>query len=190
MLKVDVQRCFGKLQQEREKGTRLFSCRDPKHHKKTFFQKNVNKFFECNFIVKNVFFKLLMRSLMDEYLVDAGTSKDGESQIKCNVCQFAFDGNAAVADHLKLHVNDPLHINGLYNCCGSSEMSLHDAIQHVLFVHPQSHLLKERIDEAGNQIMDPSPPQQKRGRLKVCHICDKEFRRPADLVRHMRVHTG
>uniref|UniRef100_A0A914ZG70 C2H2-type domain-containing protein n=1 Tax=Panagrolaimus superbus TaxID=310955 RepID=A0A914ZG70_9BILA len=111
--------------------------------------------------------------------------------LSCDVCHFVFSGDQSLAEHLILHSKDALHLEGLYQCCENLLMSFNEAIDHYSIGHGEQEMQLEDIQRENAKTYTG----KKRGRKqsndeRICYICNKDFRRPADLIRHMRVHTG
>lgn len=112
----------------------------------------------------------------------------GSSKIPtCSGCQFTFPKLSMLADHISINNEDFLHLNAFYDCniCGNENMDYDNAVIHF----SEGHL----IDLLEEDVI-PDPPiifnDKKEFPSKECAYCGKCFRRPADLERHLRVHTG
>ena len=81
---------------------------------------------------------------------------------------------------VELSVMEEVDMSQVYICpwCDSVFRSENERKDHLLTVHGI-----EVKEDGGGQTKSSS-------KEKSCHICDKKFLKPSQLVRHMRVHTG
>ena len=85
-------------------------------------------------------------------------------------------------------VMERMELSGLaqvYICpwCDSVFRSERERSDHLLSLHG----IEVRDDTGQAEVV---PQEANEAREKRCHVCDKTFTKPSQLVRHMRVHTG
>lgn len=81
--------------------------------------------------------------------------------------------------------NDLLHNRNSYSCpqCGHTFMGAQAMAAHLVSHHSIAH-------RQSTMFLQLDPPPPRRLRVHVCPTCSKDFKKPSDLVRHQRIHTG
>ncbi|KAM3722404.1 Zinc finger protein [Dirofilaria immitis] len=114
-----------------------------------------------------------------------GLAVEKSQETRCPVCFFSFSSDATLSTHLYNMVSDPLHSLPVLTCnhCSKTFSGCVDLADHLHATHrPNQH--EQRNFTCTNFLLKDDQ------RSHVCDVCDRRFKKPSDLVRHKRIHTG
>uniref|UniRef100_A0A8C4DK37 Zinc finger protein 236 n=1 Tax=Dicentrarchus labrax TaxID=13489 RepID=A0A8C4DK37_DICLA len=119
----------------------------------------------------------------------------GERPYKCSHCGKAFNQKVVLQTHMVRHTGEKPHLCMFCPASFSQKGNLHS---HVQRVHSEvraqyyscSCRLTETLDGCFTMPSFPGSIREENGvRWHGCPYCSKEFKKPSDLVRHIRIHT-
>uniref|UniRef100_A0A4W6ECR1 C2H2-type domain-containing protein n=1 Tax=Lates calcarifer TaxID=8187 RepID=A0A4W6ECR1_LATCA len=112
----------------------------------------------------------------------------GERPYKCTHCGKAFNQKVVLQTHMVRHTGEKPHLCMFCPASFSQKGNLHSHVQRV-----HSEVRQHSTDTNNGQLLHFSFPgsiREENGvRWHGCPYCSKEFKKPSDLVRHIRIHT-
>uniref|UniRef100_A0A915PVN9 C2H2-type domain-containing protein n=1 Tax=Setaria digitata TaxID=48799 RepID=A0A915PVN9_9BILA len=118
-------------------------------------------------------------------LID-GLAVEKSQETRCPVCFFSFSSDATLSTHLYNMASDPLHSLPVLACnhCSKTFSGSVGLADHLQAFHRPNHQEQRNFSSTANFL--PKEDQ----RSHICDVCDRRFKKPSDLVRHKRIHTG
>lgn len=110
-------------------------------------------------------------------------------ELRCPVCLFSFYSEKFLALHLMNMESDAAHRFAAIGCqrCSMGFVGCASFAEHLNTAHKP---MRSRESVALLQTISVPPNQQSVVKIHKCGSCDRAFKKPSDLVRHERIHTG
>uniref|UniRef100_A0A8R1TM51 C2H2-type domain-containing protein n=1 Tax=Onchocerca volvulus TaxID=6282 RepID=A0A8R1TM51_ONCVO len=115
-----------------------------------------------------------------------GLAVDKSQETRCPVCFFSFSSDATLSTHLYNMVSDPLHNLPVLTCnhCSKTFSGCIGLADHLHAFHRPNQHEQRNFTDGTNFLLKEDQ------RSHICDVCDRRFKKPSDLVRHKRIHTG
>ncbi|KAL3997210.1 Zinc finger C2H2 type family protein [Acanthocheilonema viteae] len=115
-----------------------------------------------------------------------GLAVEKSQETRCPVCFFSFSSDATLSTHLYNMTSDPLHSLPILACnhCSKTFSGCVSLADHLQAFH------RTNQHEERSFTCDTNFLLKEDQRSHVCDVCDRRFKKPSDLVRHKRIHTG
>uniref|UniRef100_A0A0R3RTA9 Zinc finger protein n=1 Tax=Elaeophora elaphi TaxID=1147741 RepID=A0A0R3RTA9_9BILA len=115
-----------------------------------------------------------------------GLALEKSQETRCPVCFFSFSSDATLSAHLYNMTSDPLHSLPILECnhCSKTFSGCVGLADHLQAFHRLNQHEERSFTCDTNFLLKEDQ------RSHVCDVCDRRFKKPSDLVRHKRIHTG
>ncbi|CAG9535270.1 unnamed protein product [Cercopithifilaria johnstoni] len=115
-----------------------------------------------------------------------GLAVEKSQETRCPVCFFSFSSDATLSTHLYNMTSDPLHSLPILSCnhCSKTFSGCIGLADHLQAFHRANQHEERSFTCDANFLLKEDQ------RSHVCDVCDRRFKKPSDLLRHKRIHTG